>query len=86
MALMPNAYTHTSLLEHALIGFEQRKSEINQAIANIRETLIGTAPAPATKPSPRKRGAMSPAARKRMSLLMKQRWAKAKRSGKKSLR
>jgi hypothetical protein len=64
---MPNAYTNTDLLEHALIGFEQRKSEINQAIANIRQTLNGTAPAPATKPSPRRRGTMSPAARKRMA-------------------
>jgi hypothetical protein len=47
--------------------------------------MNGTAPAASAKPSPRKRGTMSPTARKRMSMLMKQRWAKAKKVGKKGL-
>ena len=33
----------------------------------------------------RKRGAMTPAARKRLSLAMKRRWAESRRKGKKSL-
>jgi hypothetical protein len=43
MAFVRSAYTHTDLLKHALIGFEQGKQEIDQAIANIRQTLNGTA-------------------------------------------
>jgi hypothetical protein len=81
--------TRTALLTHALIGYEERKAEITETIARIRATLGGKAaasPEPTDAPTPRrKRGTMSPAARKRMALMMKQRWAKAKRSGKKSL-
>jgi len=92
MTFMPTS-TRTALLTHALIGYEERKAEITETIARIRATLNGgastdgTAPAePIHAPAPRrKRGTMSPAARKRMALMMKQRWAKAKRSGKKSL-
>jgi len=79
-------YTRTALLAHALIGYEERKQEITEAIARLRSTLQGTTPAPTETKPRRKRGIMSPAARKRMALMMKQRWAKAKRSGKKSLR
>lgn len=90
MSLMP---TNTDLLHHALVGYEERKAEITEAITRIRAKLNGGAPTNATDstepihaPAPRrKRGTMSPAARKRMALMMKQRWAKAKRSGKKSL-
>ncbi|HLM99295.1 MAG TPA: hypothetical protein VK335_08450 [Bryobacteraceae bacterium] len=82
--------TRTALLSHALIGYQQRKADITETIARIRATLDGKEAAstePIHAPAPRrKRGMMSPAARKRMALLMKQRWAKAKRSGKKSLR
>ena len=88
MSLMPTS-TRTALLTHALIGYEERKTEITETIARIRATLDGealTSPEPIHAPAPRrKRGTMSPAARKRMALLMKQRWAKAKRGGKKSL-
>ena len=91
MCPMPSD-TRTALLTHALIGYEERKREITETIARIRATLDGKAtPSEVASPGPiptprRKRGKMSPAARKRMALLMKQRWAKAKRSGKKSLR
>jgi hypothetical protein len=78
--------TRTALLSHALIGYEERKAEITETIARLRSTLQATTPAPSEAKPRRKRGTMSPAARKRMALLMKQRWAKAKRSGKKSLR
>jgi hypothetical protein len=89
---MPTS-THTTLLTHALIGYEERKAEITETIARIRATLDGksptnsTAPAdPIQPPTPRrKRGRMSPAARKRMALMMKQRWAKAKKAGRKRL-
>jgi hypothetical protein len=86
MSLMP-PYTHTALLAHALIGYEERKAEITEAIARIRAKMdgkatSGAAPAKPIRTPRRKRGTMSPAARKRMALLMKQRWAKARRVGK----
>jgi hypothetical protein len=40
MSLMPTD-TRTSLLAHALIGYEQRKAEIIETIARIRATLGG---------------------------------------------
>jgi hypothetical protein len=87
MAFMPT-HTRTALLTHALIGYEERKAEITETIARIRARLGGKAPAstePIHAPAPRRKS-MSPSARRRMSLLMKQRWAKAKRGGKKSLK
>ncbi|HLM99854.1 MAG TPA: hypothetical protein VK335_11255 [Bryobacteraceae bacterium] len=83
--MMPTT-TRTALLTHALIGYEERKAEITEAIAKLRSSLQAATPALTEAKPRRKRGTMSPAARKRMALMMKQRWAKAKRSGKKSLR
>jgi hypothetical protein len=84
-----STYTHTDLLSHALMGYEQRKTEVADAIAQIRAMLDGAAPTvtpsqPAHRTA-RKRRTMSPAARKRMALLMRQRWAKARRAGRKRL-
>lgn len=92
MTFMPTD-ARTGLLTHALIGYEERKQEITETIARIRATLDGRAatnatpsPDPIPAPAPRrKRGTMSPAARKRMALMMKQRWAKAKKAGRKRL-
>jgi len=84
MSLMPTS-SRTSLLSHALIGYEERKAEITEAIARLRSSLQATTPAPTETKPRRKRGTMSPAARRRMALLMKQRWAKAKRAGRKKL-
>jgi hypothetical protein len=82
---MPNPYTDTDLLEHALIGLEHRKEEINQAIARLRSVLDAAGPT-RTKHAPApKRGTMTAAGRKRLALSMKRRWAKAKKAGKKRL-
>ncbi|HXR16005.1 MAG TPA: hypothetical protein VN777_07300 [Terriglobales bacterium] len=78
-------HTRTALLSHALIGYEERKAEITEAIARLRSTLQATTPVPSEAKPRRKHGIMSPAARKRMALMMKQRWAKVKRAGKKRL-
>ncbi len=78
-------YTRTALLTHALVGYEERKAEITEAIANIRATLDGKMTTAQPQPATRKRRTISPAARKRMALLMKQRWAKAKKAGRKGL-
>jgi hypothetical protein len=88
MSLMPT-YTRTDLLRYALIGYEQRKTEIAETITQIRAMLDGAGPTVAPSKlvhrTARKRRTMSPTARKRMALLMKQRWAKAKKAGKKQL-
>lgn len=81
--------TRTALLSHALIGYEHRRAEITETIARIRATLDGKAAASTESvhdAAPRRRrGTMSPAARKRMALMMKQRWANAKKAGKTQL-
>lgn len=85
--------TRTALLAHALIGYEERKQELTETIARIRATLDGKATINSTDPAEpihphtpqRKRGTMSPAARKRMALMMKHRWAMAKKAGRKGL-
>jgi len=80
-------YTRTSLLAHALVGYEQRKTEIDEAIARIRATLDGKTAsiATATPVARKRRRTMSSAARKRMSLLMKRRWVKTKKAGRRRL-
>jgi hypothetical protein len=63
MTLMPNPYTHTDLLEHALIGLEHRKEEITQVIARLRSVLDGAGPTRNTTALAPKRGTMSAATR-----------------------
>ena len=90
LSSMPTPYSNTDLLQHALIGLEHRKTEIDQAITGIRSRLRGAGPKLATVPANPNRPtvkhhSMSAAARKRMSRLMKRRWTNAKKAGKKGL-
>jgi hypothetical protein len=70
------------LLEAALIGFEQKRDEIEQKIAELRSRLGGQSAtrasnagaATAAGTGPKKR-AMSAAARHRIGLAQKKRWA-----------
>jgi hypothetical protein len=41
MAVMPNPFTDTDPLQHALIGLGHREEEINQAIARMRIAVDG---------------------------------------------
>lgn len=69
-------------LEMALIGFEQKKIEIDEKIRQLRGLLGGkvakvSTPAPkaeAVTPA-RKKRTLSPAARKRIAAAQKKRWA-----------
>jgi len=71
----------TELLEAALIGFQHRRDQVEQKIAELRSQIEGH---PASRPvtavsapgssAPRKR-TMSAAARRRISLAQKKRWA-----------
>lgn len=68
-------------LRAALAGYEHRLAEIDQQIAKLRRRTDHAVVAPA----PVKKRTMSAAARKRISLRMKRRWAKAKKAGRKRL-
>jgi hypothetical protein len=69
-----------AILAMALIGFEREKAEIDSKIAEIRAILGGAkgAAGAAKKKGaapPRKKRELSEAARKRISLAQKKRWA-----------
>jgi hypothetical protein len=72
------AATDTSLLEAALIGFEQLKRNVEEKIAGIRQQL-GTGGA-ASGPAPAQTGRrpLSPAARRRIAAAQRKRWAAIK--------
>jgi hypothetical protein len=77
-------------LEMALVGFEQKKVEIEEKIRHIRSLLSG-APVASPKKSTRvkakstgaparKKRVLSPAARKRIALAQKKRWAEHRKN------
>jgi hypothetical protein len=68
----------TSLLQAALVGYQSKLAEIEQAMADIRKKL-GTRTSPAAAGTPRKRRDLSAAARKRISAAQKKRWAEYKK-------
>ena len=70
--------TDTSLLQAALVGYQSRLAEIEQAMADIRKKLGGRATASGGA-APRKRRDLSAAARKRISAAQKKRWAEYKK-------
>ena len=80
--LMPRSPKQdTELLQAALIGFQQKRDQLEQKIADLRSQIGGNAasrPAPAAAASgaaaPKKRS-MSASARRRIALAQKKRWA-----------
>jgi len=78
---MPVSKLNRTVIEAAIVGFEQQKIQIDSQIAELRQMLNGSSagtaatPEPATKPKRRKR---SLAVRRRMALAQKERWAKIK--------
>jgi hypothetical protein len=68
-----------SILEAALIGLEQQKSEIDAKAAEIRRRLRGlpgsVAKAEAAPSAGRAKRVLSPAARKRIAAATRKRWA-----------
>jgi len=70
--------TDTSLLEAALIGYEQLKRNVEEKIAGIRQQL-GTGGATAgSEPVQTGRRPLSPAARRRIAAAQRKRWAALK--------
>ena len=65
-------------LQMALVGYEIEKQRIEAKIREIQAQLKGKAPsvsAPAAAKQPRAKRDLSPAARKRIGLAQKKRWA-----------
>jgi hypothetical protein len=72
----PRAGADTSLLEAALIGYEQMKRDVEEKLVSIRNRLGfgGAAGAPTSKRT------MSAGARKKIAAAQKKRWALARTS------
>jgi hypothetical protein len=75
---MPISKLNRTVIEAAIRGFEHQKTEIDSQIAELRAMLTGsTETATATPEAPTgKRKKFSAAARRRMALAQKERWAK----------
>ena len=76
---MPQKLTD-DLIEAAIEGYESQKVRIDQKIAELRSMRSGNHTGTAAEPEaePRKLSKFSAAARKRMALAQKARWAKIK--------
>jgi hypothetical protein len=72
--------TDRSLLEAALVGYQAQLASIQQSMQEIRKQLgpKSTAGA-AAQPAPRTKRRLSAAARKRIALAQKKRWAEYNR-------
>jgi hypothetical protein len=70
-----------SIVEAAIVGFEEQKRQIDVQIAELRAMLSGGSAEPtaaAAEAGPGKRKKFSAGARRRMALAQKTRWAKIK--------
>ena len=73
------AFADGNVLRMALIGYEQEKRKIEAAIADVQTRLGDSTPAvTAINGSAPKKRTMSAAARRRIALAQKRRWAAAK--------
>src|SRR4029077_15936748 len=75
LILMPTHKLSPEILNAAISGFEQQKLRIDAQIAELRAMLAGDSAKPTTAPETPKRK-ISAAARRRMALGQRARWAK----------
>jgi len=76
---MPTSKLNRTVIEAAIVGFEHHKTQIDNQIAELRAMLTGSTETAATPEAPTgKRKKFSAAARRRMALAQKERWAKIK--------
>jgi hypothetical protein len=74
---MPTQKLTPEIVSAAIIGFEQQNLHIDTQIAELRSLLTGGSSEPATMPeTPTKKRKVSAAARRKMALAQKARWAK----------
>jgi hypothetical protein len=67
--------SHSDLLQAALIGYQAEIARIEQAMAEIRAELKGSAGATSAATPKRAKRRISAAARKRMAAAQRKRWA-----------
>ncbi len=72
--LMANS-TDFEILRAALIGYQHERARIDDAIAELKRRLATSSAKASTSPAASKRRALSPAARRRIALAQKKRWA-----------
>ena len=77
---MPVSKLNSSIIEAAIVGFEHKKTQIDNQIAELRAMLSGGPAETATTPeaTPSKRKKRSAAVRRKMALAQKARWEKIK--------
>jgi choline dehydrogenase-like flavoprotein len=77
-------HVDTELLRAALAGFEQRRTEIDQKMAELRQMIdgAGRAAAPVPALAKHKKRTISAAGRRRIALAQKKRWAASQAGGK----
>lgn len=76
------AAADASLLEAALIGFEQMKRNVEQKMTEIRQRLSSDGGAPGTSPRRAQGRTRSAAVRRRMAAAQRKRWAAVKAKSK----
>src|SRR5713101_1705153 len=76
------AAADASLLEAALLGFEQMKRNVEEKMTEIRQRLSSAGRAPGTSPSRTQGRTRSAAARRRMAAAQRRRWAAVKAKSK----
>jgi hypothetical protein len=75
---MPTAKFTNEIINAAILGFEEQKREISAQIAELRAMIPGGTRNGASEPTAPKRKKFSAAARRKMALAQKARWAKIK--------
>jgi hypothetical protein len=77
---MPVSKLNRNIIEAAIVGFEHQKTQIDNQIAELRAMLSGGSTPTAAMPeaAPGKRKKFSAAARRKMALAQKARWAAIK--------
>jgi hypothetical protein len=76
---MPVSKLNRNIIEAAIVGFEHQKTEMDRQISELRAMLTGpTETATTPEATPGKRKKFSAAARRKMALAQKARWAKIK--------
>jgi len=74
---MPKQHFDRSLLEAAIVGFESQKKQIDTRIAELCQMLSGGPTQTAATPqAPSRKRKVSAAARRRMAIAQRKRWAK----------
>ena len=67
------------IVQAAIDGFTARKAHFDQQIAGLRAMLNGGSPEAATSvPAPRRKRTMSAAARRKIAMAQRARWAKVR--------